>query len=202
MRPWWTACTFALQSQISQTGWQHMKSSRAKAGDKSKVSVWLTAQHIFDALDRLSNNMQRSTLMLAIPSLKLFAYCESWSILAGNSERPKVHTFFMRFIFPAAAQCLNKTNYSPSEWTFFPLPFFMESKQAPGLLFTLQKRQIITFSSAHTDETPRSSDYFNGIKFQIWIYGWVQMLGASCQWRVGLKSIDARKHVLSLGPFH
>lgn len=86
--PYWLAAHKKLESQ---------------SRDKSKVSVWLTDQHIFDALHRLSDNMQRSTLMSAIPSLKLFAYCESWSILAGNSERPKVHTFFMRFIFPAAA---------------------------------------------------------------------------------------------------
>lgn len=79
------------------------KKLESQSWDKSKVSVWLTDQHIFDASHRLSDNMQRSTLMLAIPPLKLFAYCESWSILAGNSERPKVHTFFMRFIFPAAA---------------------------------------------------------------------------------------------------
>lgn len=79
------------------------KNLESQSRDKSKVRVWLTDQHIFDALHRLSDNMQRSALMLAIPSLKLFAYCESWSILAGNSERPKVHTFFMWFIFPAAA---------------------------------------------------------------------------------------------------
>lgn len=79
------------------------KKLQSQSRDKSKVCVWLTDQHIFDALHRLIDNMQRSTLMSAIPSLKLFAYCESWSILAGNSERPKVHTFFMWFIFPAAA---------------------------------------------------------------------------------------------------
>lgn len=100
------------------------KKLESQSRDKSKVSVWLTDQHIFDASHRLSDNMQRSTQMLAIPPLKLFAYCESWSILAGNSERPKVHTFFMRFIFPAAAQCLNKTNYSPLERDLFSCAVF------------------------------------------------------------------------------
>lgn len=185
--PYWLAAHKKLESQ---------------SRDKSKVNVWLTDQHIFDALHRLSDNMQRSTLMSAIPSLKLFAYCESWSILAGNSERPKVHTFFMRFIFPAAAQCLNKTNYSPSEWNLFPCAVFHGIKTGSRFAVYTPNRQIISFSSADTDETPRLSDYFNGIELQVWIYGWEQMFVASCRRRVGLKSMDARKHVLSLGPFH
>lgn len=53
------------------------KKLESQSRDESKVRVWLTDQHIFDALHRLSDNMQRSAQMSAIPSLKLFAYCES-----------------------------------------------------------------------------------------------------------------------------
>lgn len=36
--------------------------------------------------------------------------------------------------------------------TFFHVLAFMESEEAPGLLFALLKRQIISFSSAHWDD--------------------------------------------------
>lgn len=61
--------------------------------------------------------MQSSFLVLNIPTLQLFAYYESWNILAGNSKEPKVYTFFIWFIFPAAAWHLNKTNDSLSKGT-------------------------------------------------------------------------------------
>lgn len=99
---------------------------------------WLTYWLIFVFLDYLSC-MQKSTPLLNIPTPQLFAYYESWNILAGNSERPKVHTFFIWLIFPAAAWCLNKTNYSASKRFFFHVPQFVKSKQVPVCFFCFHR---------------------------------------------------------------
>lgn len=45
------------------------------------------------------------TLKLTMSTLQLCAYYESWNILAGNSNRPKVHTFFTQFFFFILFSC-------------------------------------------------------------------------------------------------
>lgn len=102
---------------------------------------WLTDEQIFFFLHCSCCHMQRSTPMLKIPTLQLFAYYESWNILAGNSKRPKVHTFFIWFIFPAAAWRLNKTNYSPPKGAFlWPHSLWNERRLQSDFLSPLNKR--------------------------------------------------------------
>lgn len=59
------------------------------------------------------------TLKLTMSALQLCAYYDSWNILAGNSNRPKVHTFFTNHFFPAVALCLNEINYPTTKITFY-----------------------------------------------------------------------------------
>lgn len=100
--------------------------------------TWL----IFVFLHYLSHYMQRSTPMLDMqyPPLSCLHIMSHETFLAGNSRRPKVHTFFIWLIFPAAAWCLNKTNYSPSKGCFFCVPQIVKSKQVPvWFLFPLKR---------------------------------------------------------------
>lgn len=123
MRTWWTVCAFVLKSQISQTGWQHKKSSRAKAGIRARfASGWLINTYLMPCIvwATICKEAPKCQLFLPLSCLHTVSHEAFWQVILRDLR--SIH--FSCDLFFLQQQCLNKTNYSPSKWNPFSCTVF------------------------------------------------------------------------------